>query len=64
MADTYLEVRESDGLCLNAIAYDGVSPYDPGEGMVLVKWDEQIRPWIGWCLVEGEWVAPEEPPAE
>lgn len=63
--DKWLEVRESDGLCVNAIAYDGESPYDPGEGVTLVKWDEFVRPWVGWRLVDGEWIAPEpEVPAE
>lgn len=60
MTDLYLIVRDSDGLVLNAIRYDGTSPYDPGEGCTLYPWDEDARPWIGWTLSNGEWTPPEQ----
>lgn len=63
---TYLLVRDSDGLCVNAIAWDGVEPYEEA-GHSLIEWDAEVRPWIGWTLTDGEWTAPppeEEVPAE
>jgi hypothetical protein len=60
MNDLYLIVRDADGLVVNAIRYDGNSPYDPGEGMTLYPWDEDARPWVGWVLANGEWTPPEQ----
>jgi hypothetical protein len=56
---TYLIVRDSDGLVTNAIRWDGTAPYDPGEGMTLHPWDENVRPWVGWTRnPDGTWTAP------
>lgn len=65
MTDLYLIVRDADGLVLNAIRYDGTSPYDPGEGCSLYPWDEDARPWVGWTRnPDGTWTAPPEPEPE
>jgi hypothetical protein len=58
---SYLVIDEN-GFCVNAIAYDGVSPYDPGEGLSIVPWDEMVRPWVGWRLVDGQWHGPPQEP--
>lgn len=59
MNNLYLIVRDADGLVVNAIEYDGDSPYDPGEGMALYPWDEGARPWVGWTRnPDGTWTVP------
>ena len=51
----FLEVND-DGLVMNAIQYDGSSEYEPSPGLRIVEWDETIRPWIGWTLLDdGSW---------
>lgn len=47
MDNAYLVYRLSDGLIVNAIAYDGEEPYNPGEGMALVPLGDSGA-WIGW----------------
>lgn len=62
---TYLIVRDSDGLCVNAIVYDGEAPFDPGDGFTVYPWDEDARPWAGWTRnPDGTWTAPPEPVQE
>lgn len=59
MNKTYLVYQISDGLCVNAIFWDGVTEYNPGEGLAF-----EIQPaggagWIGWTRVsEGNWTEP------
>jgi hypothetical protein len=60
----YLMVRDSDGLCVNAIEWDGVTDYTPPANTRLIAWDDTPRAWIGWRRVGDEWVAPPEPEPE
>lgn len=56
----YLEVN-ANGLVVNAISWDGESPYFPEEGITLYPFDPNINHWIGWTLnVDGSWSAPIE----
>jgi hypothetical protein len=58
----HLIIRDADGYVENAIAYDGESAYDPGEGRSLVAWDEEARPWIGWTRnSNGSYMPPHKP---
>jgi hypothetical protein len=54
----YLTVRD-DGLVTNVIVWDGETPYQP-DGTLLPA-DDNPGVWVGWRLVDGEWVAPPEP---
>ena len=55
----YLQLN-TDGVVVNAIQYDGKSKYNPGEGIRIVEWDEDSRPWIGWTLLgDGSWKEPD-----
>lgn len=49
---TYLVYEIATGLVVNAIAYDGEAPYEPGDGLALCPWDEVARPWVGWTRNE------------
>jgi len=53
----YLEVRNDE--VVNAIVWDGVSPYEPDAGVELVEAPEGVG--IGWTRENGEFVAPPEP---
>jgi hypothetical protein len=54
----YLLVK--DGVIVNAIDYDGVSPYTPPDGCTLVETNEFYN--IGWLWVDGHPVDPNPPP--
>lgn len=54
----YLLVK--DGVIVNAIDYDGVSPYTPPDGCILVETNEFYN--IGWLWVDGHPVDPNPPP--
>lgn len=62
MSDVYLVIRDIDGLCVNAIVYNGEDTFNVGEGMSLHK-REGIGG-IGWSLVNGDLIPPPEPPEE
>ena len=49
-----------DGVVVNVIEWDGVTPYTPPEGCEL-HWCEQT-PGIGWLWVDGAAVDPNPPP--
>lgn len=46
-----------NGVIVNIIAWDGVTPYTPPEGCELHQWDGYMT--SGWAWVDG---APVEPP--
>lgn len=51
---------DGNGLIVNVSLWDGVTVFDPGEGVVLVEvGDAPCGP--GWSYVDGEFVAPPEP---
>ena len=54
---TYLLIE--NGIIVNAIAWDGTSPYTPPDGTTLVSTDQPYN--IGWAW---DGTAPVEPPAE
>lgn len=54
----YLVLRETDNTVVNAIVWDGSSPYEePGCYLVELPADP-AGVWIGWQLIDGAWVAP------
>lgn len=55
----YLELN-ADGLVVNIIVWDGVSPYNP-EGHTLLSCDEHPQASFGWTLDGDNWIAPPEP---
>jgi hypothetical protein len=56
----YLLIRKSDGLVTNVIVWDGEDNYTPDEGIIIMPWDNVIRPWIGWTYSNNSWIPPEE----
>jgi hypothetical protein len=55
----YLVYRLSDGLCINCIVWDGVSPYTPDEGTALEITPAGSFAGIGWTRIsDGEWQEP------
>ena len=61
MDNAFLVYRLSDGLIVNAIAYDGQKPYNPGEGMGIVPLGDS-GVWIGWTYnaETGQFTLPKE----
>lgn len=55
---TYAMVK--DGVIVNVIDWDGVTPYTPPEGCVLYPWDGPMN--IGWLWEDGHPVDPNPPP--
>ena len=44
---------------VNVIVWDGISPYDPGDGIELVPSDDTPGVGIGWTRnADGTWTAP------
>lgn len=61
MDKRYLVYEEETGLCVNVIIWDGVTDYNPGEGLAVEIVPEGSLAWAGWTrIAKGEW----EPPAE
>lgn len=55
----YLVYRLSDGLVVNCITYDGVSPYSVDEGLAMELVPAGSYAGIGWSrLQNGEYVEP------
>jgi len=52
------------GLVVNCSVWDGVTEYDPGEGVTMVQVSEGVVAGPGWSYVDGEFVAPPEPEEE
>ena len=55
----YLIVK--DNTVINTVLWDGVSDWTPPEGTTVELAPAHVG--IGWTRVDGEWVAPEPPPA-
>lgn len=55
----YLIVEEATQTIFNVTTLDDAAGFDPGEGLFLVEAPPGV--WIGHRLVEGEWIAPEQP---
>lgn len=53
----WLELN-AEGVVVNVIVWDGVSPYQPPPGGQLLACSEHDGVRVGWRLVSGEWVAP------
>ena len=54
----WLVIDDTSGVVQNVVVYDGTTEYDPGPGMMLLPWDEEARPWIGWRKTESGWEPP------
>lgn len=54
-------VLDTDGTVVNAIAWDGESPYDPGDGLALELVPAGSYAGIGWRKVGGDFLPPEPP---
>lgn len=57
----YLVKRESDGLVVNVVVWDGVSDYSPGDGESLISCSDWPGVWTGWRWDGNEFVPPPEP---
>lgn len=57
---TYAMVQ--NGVVVNVIEWDGVTPYTPPEGCELFAWSGPVN--IGWAWVDGAPIDPTPPPAE
>jgi hypothetical protein len=55
----YLVIK--DNTVINTVVWDGVSDWTPPEGTTVELAPAHVG--IGWTRVDGEWVAPEPPPA-
>lgn len=51
-----------NGVIVNVIDWDGVTPYTTPEGCELHQWDAPMS--IGWAWVDGAPVDPNPPPPE
>lgn len=49
----------ADGLIVNAIEYDGETPYDPGEGLGIVEGGDSDA-WINWTWDGEKLIPPQE----
>ena len=56
--DRYAVVRNEDGYVINVSLWDGVTPWDPGEGYTAVKSDVAE---IGDTYKDGEFIKPPAP---
>ena len=56
--DRYAIVRNEDGYVINVSLWDGVTPWDPGEGYTAVKSDVAE---IGDTYKDGEFIKPPAP---
>lgn len=54
-------MTKKEHIVCNRIVYDGVSPYNPGENLYLIKEGEIVGMDIGWQKVDDKWVAPQPP---
>lgn len=55
----YLVIKDNE--VINAVVWDGVSDWTPPEGTTVELAPAHVG--IGWTRVDGNWVAPEAPPA-
>jgi len=57
---TYLIIKENE--VINTVLWDGVSDWSAPGGTMAILAPEGV--WIGWTLVNGDWVAPQPPVPE
>lgn len=50
-----------NGVVINAILWDGESPWEPSEGQRVVELPDELSPGIGWTYSGGVFVPPPEP---
>ena len=55
----YLVIKDNE--VINTVLWDGVSDWTPPEGTTVELAPAHVG--IGWTRVDGEWIAPEPPPA-
>lgn len=55
MTDKYAVV-DSTGIIVNMVKWDGATPFNPGEGLLLIKYGEGYV--IGGTLVDGVYTPP------
>jgi hypothetical protein len=55
----YLVIKDEQ--VINTVLWDGVSDWTPPEGTTVELAPDHVG--IGWTRVDGEWIAPEPPPA-
>lgn len=53
-------IINSDNIALNFVLWDGLTEFDPGEGMTLVPVPEDTRYGFGWVWNGTEFVPPPE----
>lgn len=56
----YFVVNNETGTIVNAITYDGESPYEEIGHTVVASGDAPEGAWIGWTLTDDGWKTPEE----
>lgn len=61
----WLELN-AEGVVINIVVWDGVTPYTPAGVAQLLPCDDNPGVSFGWKIVDGMWEAPivEEPPVE
>lgn len=53
----------TDGLVINVIIWDGLTPYNPGQSDTLIALtDAPQGAWTGWTYISGVWTPPPAPP--
>jgi len=57
---TYLIIKQNE--VINTVLWDGVSDWTAPDGTTAILAPEGV--WIGWTLVDGDWVAPQPPAPE
>lgn len=58
----YLVVNNSDGVVSNAIEWDGGTSLNIPDVTIIPVPEQPEGVWIGWQLVDDEWIAPPPPP--
>lgn len=56
----YLTVDNTTGVVTNAIEWDGGASLSIPDVTIVPVPEEPIGVWIGWKIVDGVWVAPEQ----
>lgn len=59
----WLELN-AEGVVINIVVWDGVTPYAPADVTQLLRCDENPGVSYGWRIVDGGWQAPPPPPEE
>lgn len=59
-------IIDANNIAVNFIAWDGVSPYNPGEGLFIVEFDDTVSYNFGWIYdpITKQFSDPNPPPAE